>query len=177
MSEAIPIPPGFDVSEFPPTEAAVIGAVLIGPLPKATQLLAEFESTDLTEPRLIRVDHIARYLVKEKVAPAVATVASAGEHLGVVAQNDLVAFWVLLYDLVDVNIVPNMHIGTTMARQLVRASVRRTILESSHKLVTIAQTGDLPTLTAAAVTETKAIRESLSRLAPHHRGGDQEAAA
>lgn len=172
-----PIPVGLDVKGFPPTEAAVIGAILISPLEKARQLLASYRASDLTEPRLQVVDKIARYLVSEKVAPSISTVAAAAEHTGSIAQDHLMAFWVILYDLVDVNIVPSIHVGETMTRQLVRAAVRRTIATAGQRLTNAAATGDLPTMTAIAGSEMQSMRAALARLNPTHLAGDQEAAA
>src|SRR5690625_402939 len=164
-----PMPAGFDVCAMPLSETATIGAVLISPIERAQRILASYENEDITEPRLKMIDRVARYLVAQDTAANMAAVAAAAEHIGAVTQSDLPTLWLLLHDLVDVNLVPQIHVGETMARQLVRASVRRRIAVAGERLSRTAETADTPTLMQVANSEAHAVLQAIGRLI----GGDQ----
>lgn len=161
--------PNLSVQDLDLTEVATVGAVLISGIETARRIQAGYVTNDLTEPRLQVIDRIARYLVSENVAPSIAAVTAAATHLGEVRAGDIPALSVLLFDLVDVNITPQIHVGETMARQLVRASVRRRIAVAGERLSRTAETADTPTLMQVANSEAHAVLQAIGRLI----GGDQ----
>lgn len=162
--------PVLSAQDLPLAEAATIGGVLIASVDMAAQILADYKTEDLTEPRLQVIDRVARYLVGQNVAPGIAAISAAAQHLGEVKQQDLPALNVLLLDLVDVNITPQIHTGLTMARQLVRASVRRDIKAAGDRLLAAADdevgTEEMVTIAADQITQ---LQTALRRL----QGGGQ----
>src|SRR5690625_1914484 len=156
--------PNLSVQDLDLTEVATVGAVLISGIETARRIQAGYVTNDLTEPRLQVIDRIARYLVSENVAPSIAAVTAAATHLGEVRAGDIPALSVLLFDLVDVNITPQIHIGETMARQLVRASVRRRVATAAQRLSDAASQANTPDLATIAASEATEITKALSRL-------------
>lgn len=156
--------PNLSVQDLDLTEVATVGAVLISGIDMARRIQAGYTTDDLTEPRLQAIDRIARYLVSENVAPSIAAVTAAATHLGEVRAGDIPALSVLLFDLVDVNITPQIHIGETMARQLVRASVRRRVATAAQRLSEAASQADTTDLATIAASEATEITKALSRL-------------
>lgn len=180
ISESMPLPniPGHGVEstksvspfpvlsarELPLAEAATIGGVLISELATAAKVQADYVTEDLTEPRLKVIDRVARYLVGQKVSPGVAAVSAAAIHLGEVRERDLPALNMLMLDLVDVNITPQIHTGLTMARQLVRASVRRAIATAGQRLTDAASQASTEDMATIAADQIGQLQTALRRL-------------
>lgn len=160
----ITTPAPFNVGEMPLAECSVLGGVLTASHEGAKKLQEQYINADITDPRLRRVDALARTIVVDGGTPSPLEIVAEANRQGTVLPQNRRHLGRLLADLTDARVTPHNHVPATYAHVLVHDAVRRRIAAAGVRLQEAAQKCGLIEAAQIAESETQAITVALARL-------------